>query len=493
MSEKYANAFATQLASSMFAGDLSAQVAAAAPAALWGGQFRIAVDAELMLVTAGASTTTWTVTRGVEGTVAAGHTSGSAVTHVLTAASLLGASGVLDVRTVGATGDGATDDTAALQAAFSALAPLATGVVGLYFPPGTYLVSDTLDVPYVQYRHIFGAGVGVSVIRMTASNKPIIRAGTENTHTISIDNLTLQFSVNQAKTNTSAYGLLFTASAGAGSGFYYWDVRRVAIEGAAVGIGIGGSGAVPVWGTTFDTIRISNTSLHAIDLTSPSVIGMPNVLFRAITIANTGAGITTSEWCVRTQAVEASFDGLDIEDWEYYGALYITGGAPVLVRALHVERHKHTTTNATLINVADGPVMFELGSIDGTTTVGGGVTAVFKTEGAATLSVRGITGTWTNSGGAVGWLGGDPAAGRIWAQGNIWAGTTTTEYLSSGYGTDLYCRVSSDGLPPVVDTLPTGAAVYRGRRFRVLGGAGVADVVSECAKNAADAYVWVTK
>jgi hypothetical protein len=51
-------------------------------------QYRILIDEEILLVTGGAGTTTWTVTRGVEGSPAAAHSSGAVVTHILTAASL---------------------------------------------------------------------------------------------------------------------------------------------------------------------------------------------------------------------------------------------------------------------------------------------------------------------------------------------------------------------------------------------------------------------
>jgi hypothetical protein len=51
------------------------------------GNFRILVDAEIMLVTA-VSGTTFTVTRGVESTTATTHGNGAAVTHILTAGSL---------------------------------------------------------------------------------------------------------------------------------------------------------------------------------------------------------------------------------------------------------------------------------------------------------------------------------------------------------------------------------------------------------------------
>ena len=51
-------------------------------------QYRIRIDDELLLVTGGAGTTTWTVVRGIEGTTAAAHLSDSQVCQVLTAGAL---------------------------------------------------------------------------------------------------------------------------------------------------------------------------------------------------------------------------------------------------------------------------------------------------------------------------------------------------------------------------------------------------------------------
>ncbi len=64
-------------------------VSVAAPASLHGGQFRVRIGDELLLVTAGQNTTSWTATRGAEGSTAATHSSGATVRHLLTAASLL--------------------------------------------------------------------------------------------------------------------------------------------------------------------------------------------------------------------------------------------------------------------------------------------------------------------------------------------------------------------------------------------------------------------
>jgi hypothetical protein len=61
----------------------------AAPASLQlPGQFRIVIDSEIMIVTAGASGTSWTVTRGAEGSTAATHANGTNAFHYLTAGAL---------------------------------------------------------------------------------------------------------------------------------------------------------------------------------------------------------------------------------------------------------------------------------------------------------------------------------------------------------------------------------------------------------------------
>ena len=44
-----------------------------------GQNYRIHIDSESMEVTAGQGTTTWTVTRGVDGTTAASHSSGAKI------------------------------------------------------------------------------------------------------------------------------------------------------------------------------------------------------------------------------------------------------------------------------------------------------------------------------------------------------------------------------------------------------------------------------
>jgi hypothetical protein len=85
--EQFANAASTTLNGAINSSVTSITVTAATgfPAA---AQYRVIIDSEVLLVTAGAGTTTWTVTRGAEGTTAAAHSSLAAVTHILTAGAL---------------------------------------------------------------------------------------------------------------------------------------------------------------------------------------------------------------------------------------------------------------------------------------------------------------------------------------------------------------------------------------------------------------------
>src|ERR1700728_187381 len=98
MSEQYADAAQTTLNGAITSGQTPLTVASAAgfPAT---APFRILIDNELMIVTAGAGTTTWTVTRGAEGTTAAAHSNGATVTQVLTAQGLANVTGGVNAQT----------------------------------------------------------------------------------------------------------------------------------------------------------------------------------------------------------------------------------------------------------------------------------------------------------------------------------------------------------------------------------------------------------
>ncbi len=96
------------------------------------GTFRVLVDSELMSVT-GVSGTTFTVTRGVEGTSAATHTSGATISQVITAAGLLAA------------GAASNAQTAALSSDYTVTGTMANAGLSVSLPEaGTYFLLATV-------------------------------------------------------------------------------------------------------------------------------------------------------------------------------------------------------------------------------------------------------------------------------------------------------------------------------------------------------------
>jgi hypothetical protein len=100
-------------------------------------QYRILIESELMLVTAGAGTGTWTVTRGAEGTANVAHSSGATVTHVLTA---------------GAIQQKRADDVA--TGAYSAI-PAAAIAGRLYLPSDSYHISRDTGAAWAHWGPLF--------------------------------------------------------------------------------------------------------------------------------------------------------------------------------------------------------------------------------------------------------------------------------------------------------------------------------------------------
>lgn len=107
-----------------------------------------------------------------------------------------------NVKGFGAVGDGVTDDTAAIQAAIDVTT---TGQV--YFPAGTYLISDTLDITKNGIA-LVGAGSGGTEIHMTADAPAIEMAGTSGNviNRTAVRNMTVR---GGGKASTSAHGIVY--------------------------------------------------------------------------------------------------------------------------------------------------------------------------------------------------------------------------------------------------------------------------------------------
>jgi polygalacturonase len=125
------------------------------------------------------------------------------------------------VRSYGATGNGSTDDTAAINAA------IAGGTV-VYFPPGTYKYIGAMTLPSNTSYRLYGDGPGVSTILFTGNPTTGISGPFMGTKTLNVEGLTL-------KANSYNCGTAISASfseAGASTKFRTAAIHNVEIIGS---------------------------------------------------------------------------------------------------------------------------------------------------------------------------------------------------------------------------------------------------------------------
>ena len=182
-------------------------------------QFHVAdasssASSELIAVT-DVSGTTWTVTRGAEGTTPVAHASGFTIYQVVTANAMQQASRVdwLNLVTVfGADNTGNTLCDAAFIAAAAAI-PEPGGTPtppqplggGIYIPPGTYLISETLDWK-INGLKVIGDEWPSVVIVMQTDNIPIVEVAGYGQE---IAGITFAYETPQTSAQTSGICITF--------------------------------------------------------------------------------------------------------------------------------------------------------------------------------------------------------------------------------------------------------------------------------------------
>jgi pectate lyase-like protein len=132
---------------------------------------------------------------------------------------------IISVKDFGAIGDGTHDDTANIQAALTALSAGGGGIV--FLPPGTYKLTDAINVPVSGIR-LTGAGVLATILRQTVSNKSAITF-TTNVNSVAVEGI--RCLGNGAGTH-SAPGLITPASI---NNIDQFAIRDCSFEGFALG------------------------------------------------------------------------------------------------------------------------------------------------------------------------------------------------------------------------------------------------------------------
>lgn len=183
-------------------------------------------------------------------------------TNLDSAFATFGAVSFINVKSpaYGAVGDGVTDDTTAIVTAMAA----ANGAI-ILFPPGTYLVSSSLNITDAN-SHWMGAGFGASIINRTGADDEIVTisdstAGSTKifegigfTATSTNQSLELNLAPNVVIKNCS-FNRPVTRSSSAGKCRITLEGCRFAVSGSSEAIrnaSVAGQSAISITDCTFD-------------------------------------------------------------------------------------------------------------------------------------------------------------------------------------------------------------------------------------------------
>lgn len=213
MAERFSNASASTLNGAISGGATTLNVASASTFPTQ-GNFRLLVDSEIMIVTAVVGST-FTITRGAEGTAAASHNNGVAVTGVLTAGGI--AQYMLDNAGTGPAGGDSFNYTFS-----SSISTSDPGAGFLKFNSATYASVNAIYVNDVNYTGIdvsawlnsLSAGGVIKVFNTSDPTKFAIFELTSVTDNTGWFTLAVSFIASNGAIGTTAGDTVFTFAPG---------------------------------------------------------------------------------------------------------------------------------------------------------------------------------------------------------------------------------------------------------------------------------------
>jgi Pectate lyase superfamily protein len=141
-----------------------------------------------------------------------------------------------NVMAFGATGNGTTDDTAAIQAAINACGAAGGGTV--FFPPGTYACASALTVTY-SYVTLRGPGYGFSAVLAykpgTTRTAAVVFGTTALLQSCNVIDLSIDAGASGALQSGSGHGIVFRVNNGTMQNvivqYTYEDAFHIALDG----------------------------------------------------------------------------------------------------------------------------------------------------------------------------------------------------------------------------------------------------------------------
>ncbi|BBI31794.1 glycosyl hydrolase family 28-related protein [Cohnella abietis] len=382
-----------------------------------------------------------------------------------------------------AVGDGKADDTKAIQKAIDA-----AGLGGnVSIPKGNYRITDTLNIGFYPGLSIDGENWEGTVILMDASNRPIFRFNKQDTHTVTLSNLNLQYKTQQTKDgqpNSSA--IEYTNSASNESGMYHHIYRKVRVTYATYGFNINSKDQLPIWGCKWEDIIMSNIGTTCFRIRSGQPVGKPMNMFENIKIFQNAKAVSSYAFDMQSEFL---IDALDIEGWKN-GILINDSGFNCVIRYVHAEHHVITEDYSSLFILQDGS--YDVSAIDVSIKAWtNSQHTLLQGNPNSTLNARNIRvhSEDTLVGGNMSIIG----TFRKAVVAGLQKGSDSDRVDSyTGYLNYVWNIYSVDGLPPYIEdgyALPVASNDYRGRMFykRVSKGS---DLLYLCIKDTNNAFTW---
>ena len=286
----------------------------------------------------------------------------------------------VNAKDYGATGDGTTDDTTALQDWLDYI--VANRRQG-YLPNGTYKITSTLIAPTGYGWTIRGESVEDTLITQFTDNIPVLQIGnTSFSHTWTIEQLHFTYNSAQPVTNTNAICILFH---GAASGTYDTSfqsrINFIRMTKGYYGIRMTAA-CFGAWGMHYDNILVSLMSGGFYDATG-TIGGCPNNFWgRVLIVCNDAVGPIFKNWKGYNTSVGT------IEFLEAYAGPTLIEAANSFsgdFGALKLENGTYTASGA-LFSFQGAPRL-RIGHID----VGGSYSTFTPASGSLSIVLRGGT------------------------------------------------------------------------------------------------------
>lgn len=233
----------------------------------------------------------------------------------------------LNIKQVGAKGDGVQDDTAFINRALYAAS-------SIYVPSGTYLVTDTISF---ENKNIYGDNHTHCMIKgeITDSKKPILAVGGEST----IENISAGYDKSIVTTSLTDKVVVRLYGGYRDLVFQKGTIRNCQFVNCGTAITDGGKS---VFSATFDTIVIKNIGRYGVYMTSTARTGniYSNIYISNIDLVSKGnldPVQIVAGFYLEGEESETTIEQLNVEHLTAWQAIYLKNVHGLFASAIHLE------------------------------------------------------------------------------------------------------------------------------------------------------------